>query len=146
MLSNDSHIMVVIDPSLVAPSCITLNPAAPPQPLSLKTGANPTELAIIGGQHRQEAVRLIKSEYTQRMRHLQAAIDSKNGAIAKSIKAKQPPMADKATQQKIILKNKIEALKLELLQYKTSMRLVGTWGIVLLDPGKLQVVLWVDRW
>ena len=60
------------------------------------------------------------------MRHLQAAIDSKNGAIAKSIKAKQPPTADKATQQKIILENEIEALKLELLQYKTSMRLVGT--------------------
>jgi len=145
VFSNENRIMVVIDPSLVNPSCITLNPAAPPQLLSLKTGASPTELTIIGGQHRREAVLLIKAEYEERMRRLQAAIDSKDAALIKLMKAKQPPMTDETMQRKVILENETEALKLELLQHKTSMEFVGTWGVILLDPGTPSLVLWARR-
>ena len=79
------------------------------------------------------------------MRRLQAAIDSKDAALIKLMKAKQPPITDETMQQKVILVNETEALKLELLQYKTSMEFVGTWGVILLDPGIPSLVLWACR-
>ena len=51
VFSGKNRIKVVIDPSLVEPSCITLDSAAPLKPLRLKPSANLIELTIIGGQH-----------------------------------------------------------------------------------------------
>ena len=54
-------------------------------------------------------------------------------------------MTDEIMQRKVILENETEALKLELLQHKTSMEFVGTWGVILLDPGTPSLVLWACR-
>ena len=64
--------MVVISPSDVDPSCITMvsGLTVQPQPLLLKTNSHLKELTIIGGQHHQEAVLLIMSENTKRMEFL----------------------------------------------------------------------------
>ena len=140
VFSGKNRIKVVIDPSLVEPSCITLDSAAPPKPLRLKPSANLTELTIIGGQHRQQVVILIKLEYEEKIRQLQLAIDSKNKVLSKFVT--QPPMAEEETQKKSDLEEDIEALKLELSQYKKSMEVVGPWGVTLLDSGALSLVLW----
>jgi hypothetical protein len=139
VFSNENRIMVVIRPSDVEPSCITLDPTAPPQPLCLETHSNLKELVVVGGQHRREALRLLASENKGKIRRLEDSIKSKNAALLKL--DKQPLDTDEARRRRGELENEIQAHETELLHREKSKQLVGSWGVTLLDPGESHVAL-----
>jgi hypothetical protein len=140
VFSNENRIMIVIEPSHVEPTCITSDPTSPPQKFRLKADAPLTHLNIIGGQHRRDAVILIKSDYQAKMERLQGSISSKKKALDGLVK--QPPETDEAEQRKSQLESEIKALELDLADYETSMGFVGPWGVMLLDPGESYVTWW----
>ena len=127
--------MVVVSPSDLDPSCITMtsDPAVEPKPLLLKTDSRLEELPIIGGQHRREAVLLIMSEVKKRMELLRGDIKSKSLELAKF--AKKLPKMEEARRIEAVLVNEMKALKTELS--------VGCWGMMLLDPGRSRLILLV---
>jgi len=134
VFSSENRIMVVISPSDVEEGCITSDLMAPPAPLCLKEGSQLTELTNLGGQHRQDAVCLIKAENDRQIKQLKGSISAKVKLV------KGLPATDKARQRKSELENEIEALKLQLSLRESSKELVGTWGVMLLDPGESYVV------
>jgi hypothetical protein len=142
VFSNENRIMVVVHPSDVEPSCITLDSTAPPKKLCLKTGSNLRELVVVGGQHRREALRLINLENNEKIRRLEDSIKSKKKALSQLIK--QRPETDEARQRKGELETEIKGYELELSHRKESKKLVGPWGVMLLDPGELYVALLVS--
>ena len=138
--SNKNHIMIVIEPSHVEPSCITSDPTSPPQKFCLKADAPLTHLNIIGGQHHRDAVILIKSDYQAKMECLKNSINSKKNMLGGFLK--QPPEMVEAEQRKSHLESEINALELDLADYETSMGFVGPWGVMLLNPGESYVIWW----
>lgn len=139
VFSNENRIMIVIEPSHVDPPCITSDPAAPPQPFCLKKGAPLTELTIIGGQHRRDAVCLIKSDHKAKKKRLENSIKLKSKVLNGFVK--QPPMTDEAIQRKNELENEVKELELDLASCKKSLEHVGPWGVMLLDPGESRSLL-----
>ena len=143
VFSNENRIMVVIEPSHVEPSCITSDPTSPPQKFRLKADAPLTHLNIVRGQHHRDAMVLIKSDYKAKMERLQGSITSKKKTLDGLVK--QPPETDEAEQRKSQLESEIKALELDLADYETSMRFVGPWGVMLLDPGESYVTWWLPN-
>ena len=143
VFSHENRIMVVISPSDLDPSCITMtsDPAAEPKPLLLKMDARLEELPIIGGQHRREAVLLIMSEVKKRMELLRRDIKSKGLELAKLVK--KPPTTEEARRREAALKNDMKALETELSCHEKSKDVVGRWGVILLDPGRSRLILLV---
>ena len=133
VFSSENRIMIVISPSDVEEFSITSDPTAPPNPLCLKTDSCLTKLTIIGGQHRQEAVRLIKADNEKQIKRLEDSISLKDEFI------KELSDSDEERIRKKELENEIDALKLELSHREKSKELVGTWGVMLLDPGESYV-------
>lgn len=139
IFSDENRIMIVIKPSHVETSCITSDPTAPALPFCLKEGAPISELTVIGGQHRRDAVLLIKSDHEAKMERLQGSIKLRNKVLKGFVR--QPPETDEARQRKSDLENEIKALELDLADHKNSLRFVGPWGIMLLDPGESSISL-----
>ena len=141
VFSPENHIMVVISPSDVDPSCITMvsGPTVQPQPLLLKTNSHLKELTIIGGQHRREAVLLIMSENTKWMEFLRCDIASKSVESANF--EKQPPKTEEARRRKAVLESSMKDLELELSHREKSKDIVRHWGVILLDPGRPRLIL-----
>jgi hypothetical protein len=134
VFSNENRIMIVIDPEHVDPSCVTSNLAAPALPFCLKKDAPISELTVIGGQHRRDAVVLIKSDHEAKIKRLEGSINSKKNILKGLVK--RPPETDEARQTKNSLENDIKALELDLADYENSLKFVGPWGVMLLDSGE----------
>jgi hypothetical protein len=134
VFSNENRIMIVIDPSDVDPQCITLDPTADPVPFALSSKHNLSSLSIIGGQHRREAVLLIKSEYAEKMSRLRAKIQEKL-EVLKDFE-EQPPDSEDGILKKNLLEKDIEDLRRELEGHEDSMDLIGPWGVTLLDASE----------
>jgi hypothetical protein len=131
VFSNENRIMIVIDPSDVDPSCITLDSAGPPKPLRLAADNQLDCLTIIGGQHRREAVLLIKSDFTAKMDRLRAKMTT-TLEILRDFQH-EPPDTEEAMERKDRLENEHEEREHELEGHEKAMKLVGPWGVILLD-------------
>lgn len=129
--SKENRIMIVINPSDVNPSCITLDDAAPPVPFRLAANHTLSSLSIIGGQHRRDAVVLIKSDTIAKMTRLRAQIQGKS-EILKDFEG-EPPETEEATEKMERLENELLELQRELEGHEQAIHLVGPWGVTLLD-------------
>jgi hypothetical protein len=131
VFSNENRIMIVINPSDVDPSCITLDPTAPPKPLLLKRKHKLSSLTIIGGQHRRAAVELIQSEYKTKMDRLRVELKAKFD-ILKDFE-KKPPKTEDALELKDRLEIEVVEDQRDLEGHQKAMKMVGPWGVMLLD-------------
>lgn len=127
VFTHENRIMIVISPSYVDPSCITMDPNEKAKPLVLKKPCPLNVLCIIGGQHRQEAVVHIKKEYERKVEKVVAAIEKK--------KTKRSSVKSTDYKEKDRLSREIKELEEERAQYLASLEFVGPWGVLLLDPG-----------
>lgn len=128
VFAQENRIMILISPTCVDPSCITMDPHGEPKSFALQKPCALKVLSIIGGQHRREAAIYIKKEYQKKLDDVVAAIEKR--------KSKRSSLKSRDVAAKERLSDEINELEESRAKYIESLEFVGPWGVLLLDPGK----------